>query len=100
MAVIGTECHSGLTAQIRLPMAPSPYKVIVVVDPEFGERLTELPVEVPVWIVDTPINTSVAHRLWQERPQPTHLTGITTFQGDLSASPEAIFIDELDMIDL
>jgi len=31
-----------------------PYKLYVIVDPNFGERLATLPEGVPVWIVDTP----------------------------------------------
>jgi hypothetical protein len=75
-----------------------PYKVIVVVDPDFGERLADLPRGVPVWIVDTAANRSVANRLWKERPGESHLTGITTFRGGRTA--EADLVDELSIIDL
>jgi hypothetical protein len=37
-------------------MTALPYKVYVVVDREFGEKLAELERAVPVWIVDTPTN--------------------------------------------
>ena len=57
------------------------YKVRVVVDPSFGERLASLPSEEPVWVIDSAQNTPVAHRLWQQRPGEDHLTGITTFKG-------------------
>lgn len=80
-------------------MISAPYKVYVVVDPSFGERLATLPEDTPVWIVDTPTNSAVAHRLWKVRT-PNHLTGITTFQVDLSSSPDANLIAKLDMIDL
>ena len=78
----------------------NPYKVYVVVDRNFGERLVELPPSVPVWIVDTPSNKPVAQRLWKERPNETHLTGITTFNDMESSSPEELLIEELDSIDL
>jgi len=78
----------------------APYKVCVVVDRSFGERLAELPRGVPVWIVDTPSNKAVAQRLWKERPNESHLTGITTFNDMESSSPEELLIAELDSIDL
>jgi nitroreductase len=77
-----------------------PYKVYVVVDREFGERLMALGPGVPVWIVDTPINKPVAQRLWKERTHENHLTGITTFKDWDSSTPEDLFISELDMVDL
>ena len=80
-------------------MISAPYKVIVVVSRDFGERLAALPEGTPVWIVDTPTNSLVAHRLWNERKRD-HLTGITTFQADPSTSPEAALIGVLDGIDL
>lgn len=76
------------------------YKVIVILIPDFGERLSALPVGVPVWIVDTPTNTSVAHRLWKESPSENHLTGITTFKFDPNSSHEDILLDEMGTIDL
>jgi len=45
-------------------MAAVPYKVYIVVDLEFGEKLAELERGVPVWIVDTPTNKPVAQRFW------------------------------------
>ena len=77
-----------------------PYKVYVVVDREFGERLSELERGVPVWIVDTPTNKPVAQRLWKERPEENSLTGITTFDDLQSASPDEMFLAELYMVDL
>jgi hypothetical protein len=81
-------------------MTAVPYKVYVVVDREFGDRLAGLERGVPVWIVDTPTNKPVAQRLWKERPDDDHLTGITTFDDLKSSSPEDMLIAELYMIDL
>lgn len=78
----------------------TPYKVCVIVDRNFGERLAELPRGVPVWIVDTPSNKPVAQRLWKERPNESHLTGITTFNDMESSSPDELLIEELDSVDL
>jgi len=81
-------------------MAALPYKVYVVVDREFGEKLSELERGVPVWIVDTPTNKPVAQRLWNERPDEDHLTGITTFNDPNSLSPEELLLSHLDTIEL
>jgi hypothetical protein len=72
-----------------------PYKVRIVVDRNFGERLAELASDVPVWIVDTPPNEVVAHRLRKERNQ-----NITKFSDWPSSSPEDLLISEFAMINL
>ena len=81
-------------------MAAAPYKVYIVVDREFGEKLAELERGVPVWIVDTPTNKPVAQRFWNERPDENHLTGITTFNDLNSLSPEEMLLGHLDTIEL
>ena len=81
-------------------MAAVPYKVFVVVDREFGEKLSKLERGVPVWIVDTPTNKPVAQRFWNERPDENHLTGITTFNDLNSLSPEEMLLGHLDTIEL
>ena len=50
--------------------------------------------------MDTPVNPPVAHRLWKERTEDSHLTGITTFNDNESASRESVLVDKLDTIDL
>lgn len=81
-------------------MAAAPYKVFVVVDREFGEKLSELEKGVPVWIVDTLTNKPVVHRFWKERPDEDHLTGITSFNDLASLSPEDSLLSHLDTIEL
>jgi hypothetical protein len=81
-------------------MTAVPYKVCVIVDRKFGERLAEIESGVPVWIVDTPANKPVAQRLWKEHPHESHLTGITTFNDWDPFSPEDLLIGEFDIIDL
>ena len=81
-------------------MALVPYKVYVVVDRKFGEKLSELEKGVPVWIVDTPTNKTVVQRFWNERPDEGHLTGITTFSDLASLSPEDMLLSHLDTIEL
>ena len=81
-------------------MSAVPYKVFVVVDREFGEKLSELEKGVPVWIVDTPTNKPVVQRFWKERPDGDHLTGITTFNDLSSLSSEDSLLSNLDTIEL
>lgn len=81
-------------------MMKSPYKVYVIVDRQFGEKLALLPSDNPVWIVDTPINKMVVQRLWGENQTKEHLVGITTFIDSTAASPEDLFLNELDVVDL
>ena len=76
------------------------YRVYVVVDREFGEKLTVLPPGVPIWIVDSPVNRAVAQRRSRETPEDNHLTGVTLFSGKDDASPERLLLGELETIDL
>jgi hypothetical protein len=78
----------------------SPHRVRVVVDSSFGERLASLPSGEAVWVVDSPQNTPVAHRLWKQRPSANHLTSITTFKPGSSFSPEQELLSQLATIDL
>jgi hypothetical protein len=81
-------------------MRDVPHTVYVVVAREFGEHLAEFAPGVSVWIVNTPLNRVVAQRLWKERNQKGHLTGITTFNDSKSSSAEDLLVSELDKIDL
>jgi hypothetical protein len=76
-----------------------PYRVFVVVDRDYGQRLAALAQTGPVWIVDTPANRTVAQQIWAADPNRSHLEGITTFKAP-EGSSEDILINELDTIDL
>src|SRR5450755_2439567 len=76
----------------------SPYKVFIVVDRQFGEKLAGLTPGVPVWIVDTPFNKPAAQRFWSDHPNGDHLTGVTTFSDH--SSPEEMLLGKLDTIEL
>jgi hypothetical protein len=80
-------------------MSTEPYKVVVVVDPVFGNRLSDITRGVPVWIVDTPVNRAAAERMWAQRPGESHLTGITIFKAPADSGEEAL-LAEIDTIDL
>jgi hypothetical protein len=76
------------------------YRVFVVVDRQYGERLSGLAANGPVWIVDTATNRAAAQRIWPGDPNRSHLSGITTFQTADASSPETALIEELDTIEL
>jgi hypothetical protein len=76
------------------------YRVFVVLDRDYGERLLELARSGPVWIVDTPQNRAVAQNLWAANPNRNHLEGVTTFKAGDDCSSEETLINELDTIDL
>jgi hypothetical protein len=77
-----------------------PYRVFVVLDREYGERLFELAHTGPVWIVDTPLNRTAVQKIWAVDPNRSHLDGVTTFKTGDDSSPEDSLINELDVIDL
>lgn len=77
-----------------------PYKVILIVDPAFGESLAALPPHVPVWIIESDLNSPVVERLRQERSEESHLQGITTFKEQPRLSSEEQAISVLEQVDL
>jgi hypothetical protein len=81
-------------------MPDVPYRVYIIVDPDFGEKLAQLERGAPVWIVDSPTNKPVVQRFWNEHPNESHLTGITAFHNWDSLSPEDMLLRKLDTIEL
>lgn len=65
-----------------------PYKVAVVVDPRFGERLLEIAARMPVWIADTPENRPAVERHWGEHSGQSTNEGVTAFKVDPTSTPE------------
>jgi len=81
-------------------MENKPYRVHVVVDPAYGERIRVLPTDEPVWVIDSAGNHSVIRSIWEERDGRKVLGGITSFTFDPAAGPEDWLIAELAVIDL
>jgi hypothetical protein len=53
--------------------------LIVVVDPNYGDRVEGTAQAAPVWIVATPTNKTACEHLWKERAHPDHReTGAVT----------------------
>jgi hypothetical protein len=81
-------------------MTERPCGVHVVVDPEYGEHLRNLPAGEPVWIVDSQVNRSAVNLSATERNERDHTTGITRFRFNPDETPEDWLIEELWTIDL
>jgi hypothetical protein len=77
-----------------------PYRIFVVLDRDYGQRLCRLAQTGPVWVVDTPANRTAAEQSWVAHSSRSHLEGVTTFKFGENSSPEDILINELDTIDL
>ena len=59
--------------------------VLVVLDPNYGERLRQMWPGRPVWIAMSPINEPTVRSLWASHPDGDHLSGITGFRFDTDA---------------
>jgi hypothetical protein len=81
-------------------MPNADYCVFVVVDGEFGSRLSELVQGGPVWIIDSPANRTAAQKIWTEHPEYSELDGVTVFRPVEGYSREDALIYELGTIDL
>ena len=75
-------------------MSPVPKVVYIIVDREFGEKLSALEPGVSVWIVDTPTNKAVVQHLWKELPKDRP-SDITTFKFVETASLSTRIKDKL-----
>lgn len=71
-------------------------KINIIVDPHFGRSIYNLPIEETIWIVDSDDNHSVI----QDVRKKNQLPNITSFQFDIKDTPEDLFINQFDMIDL
>jgi hypothetical protein len=84
----------------RLVVMSEIYCVFVVLDGDYGERLSSLADAGPVWIIDTHPNRVAAQKFWNANPNRNHLDGVTAFKFPQGNSTEDILINELETIDL
>ncbi len=77
-----------------------PYKVHVIVDPVFGQRLREIQVGEPVWIADTEVNRPAYETLGPERNPGNYMEGLSSFKVGRNTSPEDWLVCEIETIDL
>jgi len=81
-------------------MKKKSYRVHVIVDSHHGDRIREIPIGEPAWVVDSTDNQPVMQAIWRERKEINHLEGITSFKVDANATPEDWLVSELATIDL
>ena len=96
------ELYGDLVLSLRALKAETPtppYRVFVVLDREYGERLLGPAGKGPVWVVDTALNRAEAQKLWAAHPSRSYLDAVTTFKTGDNCSPEETLINELDTID-
>jgi len=74
-------------------------RLLVVIDPDFGDCLHEVQPNQPVWIVESERNTPVVKALWAIPPGNRNLTDVTSFT-PIEHDPAQEFLAQLDMIDL
>ncbi len=84
----------------RTQVPESAYRVAVVVDPDFGERLKELAERMHVWVVDTPANRAVVQRIRSTMLGPSIERGVTVFRANPDQSPDEWAAHVLDMVEL
>ncbi len=70
----------------------------VVLDPHFGDRLVELARRSHVWVCRSPENLAAVDAVWKEPELYETGRGATIFSK--CEEPEAVFLAELDTIDL
>jgi hypothetical protein len=74
-------------------------RLLVVLDPDFGNQLHEVQPDQPVWIVQSARNTPAVKALWAAPSGNLGLTDVTSFTPKEQNS-EHEFLGQLDMIDL
>jgi hypothetical protein len=89
------------TRQFIIRLMPNdPYSVFVVLDGEYGTRLSELIVKGLIWIVDTPTNRAAAEIFGTASPNRKQPDGVTLFKSKNIGFPETILLANLYTIDL
>ena len=76
------------------------YRVHVIVDAAFGDRLHDMPIGEPVWIVVSEVNNLAFNAVGKERQPKRHLEGLSSFKVDKAGSPEDWLVSEMQTIDL
>ena len=81
-------------------MAESKYRVAIVADPGFGERLESLAERMHVWAADTPANRHTVERLWATVTAPSIERGVTVFRVSPSEPSDAWVADIIPDVEL
>jgi hypothetical protein len=75
-------------------------RLLVILDPDYGDRLREVWPGQPVWIASSAENAPIVRSLRAAHPVPDHLIGITSMNLDPSMAAEDQFLAVLETIDL
>ena len=85
-------------------MTQAPTRVHVIVDPDYGERLRDLPQGEAAWVADTPTNRAVIQSILAASPPvgpyPGYNTGFTRFTVPIDMTPEDWVLGVLDPVDV
>ena len=76
------------------------YRVHLVVDRAFRAGEWQLPLNEPVWIVETAENRHYVTESTKARPGQDHLTGVTPFNDSPESTPEDLAVRMFSTIDL
>jgi hypothetical protein len=76
------------------------YRVHLVVDRAFRACEWQLPLNEPVWIVETAANRPYVTESTKTRPGRDHLTGVTAFNDAPDSTPEELAERMLSIIDM
>lgn len=72
----------------------------IILGQTYGERLRDLPLLIPVWIVMSPVNEPAVRDMRAIRKTDNHLIGITVIAPDSTKTTEDFFIEQMPIIDL
>jgi tRNA1(Val) A37 N6-methylase TrmN6 len=90
--------HERIVVAVRVQSGLE-HRVAVVVDPEYGDRVSELSERVHVWLVESPSNLAAAERFWQAHASEYSLDrGITVFRGRPACAPDELVCEILETI--
>lgn len=89
-----------IAALVALGIRRTVPRLLVVLDPAYGARLSDCPPGEPVWIVMSPENEPAIRAYWKDHPDLGHLDGMSGITPCVGASPEEELLDNLDTIDL
>jgi hypothetical protein len=76
------------------------YKIAIVCDPHFGDRLISLAQEMPVWVCESKDNDVIVSKYCTAHPEKTIERGIIRFRPPLMWSHEENFEDLLYSVDI
>jgi hypothetical protein len=75
-------------------------RVTLVLDPDYGDKLSLLAEVSHVWVIDTPANRTAASIYWSQNPKSDTEQGITTFKSFENEAGAESCLKMLDTIDL